>query len=262
MIKSEWVLLNDIEDKARDIDKVLAKQNLIKGGKEAYVSMAIHGFEAVKKKLEKLRESVEEGGKVRKLGLENVQGEAKGGKVHPTVSNYTLTLVVDVDIEAVHKLKVVEDVDKVFEKAKEGWLALKPVFEELGVLPRYVFFTGGGLQLWFVAPKLEDIAVIDRASGIVPNVLNALLPEGFVVDNIFDRARIVRAPLTVNHKYKAPNGARVGVKGRLIEFNDVRVSLSEVLDKLEVYAKERGYSVGRSGEGERRSWVRECQVCG
>ncbi|KUH34816.1 hypothetical protein APY94_00120 [Thermococcus celericrescens] len=250
VIKSEWVLLNDIEDKARDIDKVLAKKNII-NGKEAYVSMAIHDFGAVKKKLEKLREKAE-GERARRIGLENVQGEAKG-KVHPTVSNYTLALVVDIDIEEVHKSRVVEDVEAVFERAKKGWLALRPVFEELGVLPRYVFFTGGGLQIWFVAPELEDIAVIDRASGIVPGVLNALLPEGFVVDNIFDRARIVRAPLTVNHKYKAPNGAGLGVKGRLIEFNDVRVSLSEVLDKLEAYAKEKGIQLGGQ---ERASGVR------
>nr|WP_015243587.1 hypothetical protein [Thermococcus sp. CIR10]AFZ84272.1 Primase/polymerase [Thermococcus sp. CIR10] len=251
---SEWILLNDIEDKAREIDKVLFKNNIL-GKKEAYISMAIHDFDEVTKKLEKLQElehekAQKEGRQPKEITLRHVQGEATG-KIHTTVSSYTLTLVVDIDVNEIHDSKAVESEEKALEVSKRAWEVLKPNLEELGIKPRYVFFTGGGIQLWFVAPEPENISVIDKAAEIIPPVLNTLLPEGYSVDNIFDRARIVRVPFTVNYKYKTPDGKPLELRGRLLEFNDVRTPLGDILEKLEAYAKGHKISLGstsRSGK--------------
>lgn len=252
---SEWILLNDIEDKAREIDKVLFKNNIL-GKKEAYISMAIHEFDEVKKKLEKLQDlenvrAQKEGRQLKKITLRHVQGEATG-KIHTTVSSYTLTLVIDIDVKEIHDSKIVESEEKALELAKRAWEALKPKLEELGIKPRYVFFTGGGIQLWFVAPGPEDISIIDKAAEIVPPVLNSLLPEDYSVDNIFDKARIVRVPLTVNYKYKTPDGKPLEIRGRLLEFNDVRTHLGEVLEKLEAYAKEHKIPLGSTSRKGRK----------
>jgi len=250
-ISSEWILLSDIEDKASEIDKVLTKYNIMRK-KDAYISMAIHDFEKVAAKLKRLQEEEEkkaeaDGRRPRRISLEKIQGDAE------TTSGFTLALVVDVDNEEIHRTKVIENEEGAFEASKEEWERIKPKVQVIfGTLPRWVLFTGGGLQLWFVGEEPEPISVIDRASNIVPTVMNgAILSENFKADNIFDPARIVRAPLTFNHKYKTIIKDEDGtervvptqVKGRVIEFNDVRVSLTELLDKLEAYAKENGISL-------------------
>ena len=246
---SEWVLLNDIEDKAKEIDKIIIKMNVM-GKKDAYISMAIHEFEKVKEKLQKAQElenekAQKEGRKARRLTLRNVQGDS-GSTLLRTVSDYTLALVVDVDVNEIHNSKTVESEEKALELSQKAWEALKPKLQELGIIPRWVLFTGGGIQLWFVGSELEKIQVIDRAAEIIPPVFNALLPEGYSVDNIYDHARIVRAPLTINYKYKTSeeNPKRLEIRGRVLEFNDVRVSLTELLDTFEAYAKEHNIQLG------------------
>ena len=250
-ISSEWILLNDIEDKASEIDKALAKYNIMKK-KDAYISMAIHDFEKVTAKLERIQKEEEEkaeekGKKPRRVTLDKIQGDAK------TTSGFTLALVADIDNTKIHDTKIIENEEEVFEAAKREWESIRPKIQAtFGALPRWVLFTGGGLQLWFVGEEPEPISVIDRASKIIPTLLNeTILSENFKADNIFDPARIVRAPLTINHKYKTIIKSEDGterivptqVKGRVIEFNDVRVSLTDLLDRLETYAKENGISL-------------------
>lgn len=249
-IHSEWVLLNDIEDKVSDIDRAIINYN-IKKKKDAYISMVIHDFEKVTAKLKRVQEENKTSTKKKKpreITLDKIQGDSE------TTSDFTLALVVDIDNTKIHDTKIIEDEGEAFEASKRAWDELKPKLQKLGFLPRWVLYTGGGLQLWFVSDKLEPISVIDRASRVLPNVMNGvdgvkgLLSEGFKADNIFDPARIVRVPLTHNYKYSTiirtkEGGKRIAplpVKGRVIEFNDVRISLTEFLDRLEAYAKEKG----------------------
>jgi len=221
--KSEWVFLEGIEDRADEIDNIVKKKN-IRGKENIYISMAIHDFEKVKAKLEEKRKTN------RNATLEDVQGEANGKT--PTISDYTVALVIDIDNEKLHKTKVIEDVNKAYKEAVESWKHLKEKLAELDIIPRYVFFTGGGYQLWLVAPEPEPIELIPVAKKIIPEALKQLLPEGWKVDDIFDKARIVRVPLSWNWNYKDKSGKPIRVAGKLIEFNDVRTPLREVLDKL------------------------------
>lgn len=210
-VRSEWMFLDDLEFRRARFTKIVNVFNRL-ARYDAYISANAHRWEAVD-------------AKAREAGTLDVKGDKT------TVYPYIAGLTWDIDITALHS------------GASTDWFAelkrflerkFNPFLKELGLTPRYVLFTGGGLQVRWKADDLYPISLLDRMEAL-NDVLNAFLePEG-KSDNIFDPPRITRIPGTWNWKYVEPR------QGLLLDSNlEEETNLEDLLKVLEFEARELG----------------------
>lgn len=223
---STWIRLSTLDDNAtlKKYLKALQYWNLSQRF-NAYISNATHSWDKVKQKLERRRAQ----------GYKTAKGDRS------TVYPYIATLTWDLDLEALHATKTVESREKAIAMAKEIWeRKLQPFFESIGMYPRFVLYTGGGLQLKFAGDALYTIDVLGEFANLV-DVISAISGPEAKADNIFDPARIVRAPFTINWGYKTPTGEIIPLLGAGIKkYDDAEVDFTELAKALREWADEHG----------------------
>ena len=208
----------------------------------AYTSNAVHVAEKIYEKLSMKQQLDREAGRKPR---QSVQGDR--GTVYPKLA----TLTWDIDINALHANKTVESREQALGIARELWdEKLLPFFERhAGINPRFVLFTGGGLQLRFKAENMHDITILREFERLLPAINGIVGPEG-TADNIFDPARIVRAPFTFNWGYKTHDGAVIPLMGDGIKKydEDSEIDFIELAKALDEYANEHGINLKRTAE--------------
>lgn len=212
-IHSEWLILDDLEDRRKEFYKYLKTYNLI-AHYDAYISANAHVWDAVKEK-------------ARKRGSLDVKGDEN------TVYPYVAGLTWDIDLTALHS--GAQD----WRQAIRDFLEKKlpTVFKEIGLYPRYILVTGGGVQVRWKADDLYPISVLDRMEAL-NDVLNAFLLPDAKSDNIFDPPRIVRVPGSFNWKYGEPRKGAIAYKNLEEETN-----LEYLLQVLEGLGRDLGVVV-------------------
>lgn len=210
---STWVIIDDLRERYAEFKKALhVYNNLFR--LDAYVSVNAHRWEAVREKAEA-------------KGTLDVKGDSK--TVYPKIVGFTL----DIDVLKVHagqSTAPYQDV-KEFYEAK-----LKPFLDVLGLPPRYVLFTGGGVQLRWKADDLYPIRLLDELEALNPIINAYLQPEG-KSDNVFDYPRVARVPLSVNWKYGEP------IKGKILYMSKEETDLHLFLQTLRALGRELGLVV-------------------
>lgn len=227
---SSWLILHDLDspDKMNEYYKAMKYWNVVRKF-NAYVSNAAHDWWRVKEKLEARRAQ----------GYKTAKGDRN------TTYEYLGTLTWDIDSTQLHASKVVESREQAISVAKALWREkLEPFFESIGMFPRFVLFTGGGVQLKFkgddLYPTIEVLSSFDR---LLP-AINAIVDPDGSADNIFDPARIVRAPFTINWGYKNTQGETIPLLGAGIKrYKDSEVNFEELAKAIEEWAEEHGITL-------------------
>ena len=239
---SRYLSILNLEDELWDKYKDLLLMHNFYRRLNAYTSNAVHVAEKIYEKLHMKQQLDREAGRKPR---QSVQGDR--GTVYPKLA----TLTWDIDINALHASKTVESREQALRMAKELWdEKLLPFFEHhAGIYPRFLLFTGGGLQLRFKAENFHDISILREFERLLPAINGIVGPEG-TADNIFDPARIVRAPFTFNWGYKTPDGAVIPLMGDGIKKydDDSEINFAELAKALEEYANEHGISLKRAVE--------------
>nr|WP_015243570.1 hypothetical protein [Thermococcus sp. IRI48]AFZ84239.1 Primase/polymerase [Thermococcus sp. IRI48] len=186
-------------------------------------------------------------------------------------------LELDVDFENVeglinHGKKIIYDPQKLKLAAKSLWASkIKPALEEVGITPRWVFYTGGGLKLVLEFTDFVDAAILLRefGKGELAKYLTEAIgeqakkkpPEIAVDTAVFDEARVMRLPWTKNVGYTTPEGRRLYIPVEPLFESDVQLDFEEVRTKVRAWLnahnllKERG--TGENEEDDLELWTEE-----
>ncbi len=160
-------------------------------------------------------------------------------------------LELDIDFENVeglinHGKKIIYDSQKLKLASKSLWASkIKPALEEVGITPRWVFYTGGGLKLVLEFTDFVDAAVLLREFGkeeLAKYLTEAIgeqakknPPEIAVDTAIFDEARVMRLPWTKNVGYTTPEGRRLYIPVEPLFESDVQLDFEEVRTRVRAW---------------------------
>jgi len=160
-------------------------------------------------------------------------------------------LELDIDFEDVegiinHGKKIIYDSHGLRLAVKSLWDSkIKPALEEVGVTPRQVFYTGGGLKLVLEFTSFVDAATLLREFGkeeLAKYLTEAIgeqakknPPEIAVDTAVFDEARVMRLPWTKNVSYTTPEGRRLYIPVEPLFESDVQLDFEEVRTKVRAW---------------------------
>jgi len=207
---SYWLLVDGLKERYGEFVKVVHRYNEF-FGMDAYVSVNVHSWERVMAKAKQRKRLF-------------VAGDST--TTYPYIGGFSW----DIDVVEIHtgQSKDYWNATLSFVKTK-----LIPFLKILGVKPRYIFYTGGGIQIRWKADDLYPINLLDEMERL-NQVLNFFLqPEG-KSDNIFDPPRVIRAPLSLNWKYGEP------IRGEILYKSKEIVDLEFLLGVLRDIANEHG----------------------
>ncbi len=179
-------------------------------------------------------------------------------------------LELDIDFENVkglinHGKKIIYDSQKLKLAVKSLWASkIKPALEEVGITPRWVFYTGGGLKVVLEFTDFVDAETFLCEFGreeLAKYLTEAIgepakkKPPEIAVDTaVFDEARVMRLPWTKNVGYTTPEGRRLYIPVEPIFESDVQLDFEEVRTKVRAWLnahnllKERGTTEENEGD--------------
>lgn len=198
--------------------------------------------------------------------LQQKNPKTRGSK--ETAFEKTIALEVDIDLENIegvinHGDHVIYDLDQLRVIVKSLWSGkLRPTIQRLGIMPKCVFFTGGGLKIrWEFTDFVLAKDVFDFARKELTKFLEALIGEPakkgeIKVDTaVFEPARVMRLPWSFNVSYTDKNGKRLFIevipleeKGAPINFEDLKKAIFTWLD-------ERGLLIPEKTQSEEDDWL-------
>ncbi|NJE09253.1 hypothetical protein E3E31_12115, partial [Thermococcus sp. M39] len=233
-------LLNDKEFK-KHIGALIEYLNE-KQEADVYFAIAPHSFEKLKEKAK----------------AEGKDPERIRGNDSTTIDTITI-IPVDIDFKKidnieVHRQKVIPSLERVKEAAEVTKNIILDIFNEIGIEPTSIFFTGGGVQAVFIT-KEEAITTeeLAKAEQLIANILEKELkkktPEWLEleIDKIANPSHLIRLPLTKNYKYRLPDGQKVILQGEILHEGEP-IDLRELIQKLEEYAKKNNINITQTKE--------------
>lgn len=194
-----------------------------------------------------------------------------------TAYTKTKRLELDIDFEEVdglinHGKKIIYDPQKLKLAVKSLWASkIKPALEEVGITPRWVFYTGGGLKVVFEFTDFVEASVLLREFGreeLAKYLTEAIgdqakknPPEIAVDTAVFDEARVMRLPWTKNVGYTNPQGRRLYIPVEPLFESDVQLDFEEIRTKVRAWLNAHNLlenkTTGTAEEDDLELWTEE-----
>ncbi len=219
IINSWWITKETFEDE-KEASKFLTFVSLQSLQKyNIYMSISIHSLQKLEEKCLKQNKK-----------WPNVKGTNDTAQ-----SLKILPIDIDLEIENVvsHADHKIYDKEKVKELCKE---ICEKIVKNSPIRPRYVIYTGGGLQILFVAPpgKRYSTNLLRRFKNVVSDYIKRISSDlKLDVDtSIYAPGKLIRLPYTINWNYTDPDGKILKIRGEILYKGEEYQDLEEVIKTL------------------------------